>query len=170
MSGDLLLSALRARDPRYRRPCSVYRYFDKRDRLLYVGITTAGLSRADDHSRHSRWWTKATHATLVHYPTVIEALAAEDAAIRDEHPIYNRTGPDCDQTSSIKSPKSRPNGSGSVYYVATPRRWHWCASVTVGWSALGTPRRRSRYAATREEAERLLDQMLDELDPAEVSA
>ncbi len=56
----------------------------------------------------------------------------------------------------------RGNGEGSVHPVVG-RRLPWRATVTTGWHLDGRPVRRSRYAATQDEAEALLTEMLGDL-------
>lgn len=53
----------------------------------------------------------------------------------------------------------RANGDGSVFHLPD-RRLQWVAVVTVGWTTGGRPVRRSRYAATEDEARALLVQMV----------
>ncbi len=56
----------------------------------------------------------------------------------------------------------RGNGEGSVHPVPG-RRLPWRATVTTGWHLDGRPVRRSRYAATQDEAEALLTEMRADL-------
>lgn len=55
--------------------------------------------------------------------------------------------------------KRRGNGAGSIFYKKANHQTPWGAMVTIGW-ANDKPVRRSRMAATREEAEALLERML----------
>lgn len=59
-------------------------------------------------------------------------------------------------------PGRRGNGQGTVYRRndGAIRRHPWVAVVILGWTPSGKPVRRSRGAATREEAERLLEVLL----------
>lgn len=75
---------------RQRRP-TLYRYFDKDGRLLYVGVTTGHLERMLQHSLASLWWTDAVSCTLVHFTDEAEMREAERVAIETERPIHNRT-------------------------------------------------------------------------------
>lgn len=112
------------------RPTTVYRYFDRRRRLLYVGITDAPLARIHAHGSRAEWWSLVATATFVHYATRAEAVEAERAAIRDELPIYNRAH------------AVRPHGPPPR--VAAARWSTLCASFTrlvrtledAGWPAL----------------------------------
>lgn len=74
------------------RPTTLYRYFDRRGALLYIGITTAGHARALGHWRTAKWWRRVATATFRHYRNESEARAAEAAAIYDELPLYNVAG------------------------------------------------------------------------------
>lgn len=69
--------------------CSLYRFFDADDRLLYVGITTSGSARLAQHSRDKEWFSTVSRATFEHFATREDALAAEKAAIKAERPAYN---------------------------------------------------------------------------------
>lgn len=70
-------------------PTTLYRFFDVGDQLLYVGITSNPVTRWDNHSRTKRNWQQAVRATLEHFGTREEALAAEAVAIRTERPLWN---------------------------------------------------------------------------------
>jgi hypothetical protein len=72
------------------RPTTVYRYFDKDDRLLYVGITSHGELRAAQHARIAEWWCQISHARYVHHPSRADAIAEEARAIATEGPLFNR--------------------------------------------------------------------------------
>lgn len=71
------------------RPTALYRYFDDRERLLYVGITDHIHYREADHVKSSSWMGFAARSTIVRYPTREEALEAESAMIRAERPLFN---------------------------------------------------------------------------------
>lgn len=68
---------------------ALYRWFDDRDRLLYVGISDAMLARVQSHILASSWMDFAARATIVRYATRREAAEAETAAIKDEQPLFN---------------------------------------------------------------------------------
>jgi hypothetical protein len=69
--------------------CALYRHFDARGRLLYVGISLNALSRLAEHSVNAKWYPNIVSVTLDHYPTVMEARAAERFAIVHEMPLHN---------------------------------------------------------------------------------
>lgn len=82
------------RKPRARKPQphALYRFFDERDRLLYVGESWSAPSRAKQHRAGQRWWKQVRRMTVEMHPCRDDALAAEAEAIRTEHPRYNRAG------------------------------------------------------------------------------
>ena len=72
---------------------TLYRVYDKADRLLYVGIADNPWSRLGSHNGSA--WTK--HAHKIHletHETRSAAAEAELAAIRDEDPVWNMQGRD----------------------------------------------------------------------------
>lgn len=69
------------------RPHAVYRHFDKRDVLLYVGCTYAPERRWKSH--YGRWKTYVVRTAVEWFGDRRTALAVESAAIREEHPLFN---------------------------------------------------------------------------------
>ena len=69
--------------------CSLYRFYDEDDRLLYIGITSAACARLAQHAALKEWFPKVTRSTFEHYPTRDAAMAAEKAAIVAEEPLHN---------------------------------------------------------------------------------
>jgi predicted GIY-YIG superfamily endonuclease len=68
---------------------ALYRFYDRTDVLLYVGITMDLGSRMKQHKRDKPWWAGVANITVEHFPTRDEALAAEKRAIKEEGPLYN---------------------------------------------------------------------------------
>lgn len=68
----------------------VYRFYDARDRLLYVGITRNPQNRFNAH-QNSPWWDTAERCTIEPQSTRARAFWAEAMAIHEESPIYNAT-------------------------------------------------------------------------------
>lgn len=73
-------------------PTTLYRLFDEFGRLLYVGITSSGPARFDQHARSKPWWPTVSSIQLDHHENRRAALAAERAAIASEAPLYNLVG------------------------------------------------------------------------------
>ena len=69
--------------------CTLYRYYNATDKLIYVGISNNPPVRAGQHRKLSWWWLEATRCTLEHFATRAEAMQAEIAAIQAEAPAYN---------------------------------------------------------------------------------
>lgn len=59
------------------------------DELLYVGVTSTGHRRLDQHRRIRPWWTTVTRAEFEHYSDQEAALAREQQLIRDLLPPHN---------------------------------------------------------------------------------
>jgi hypothetical protein len=70
-------------------PTDLYRYYDARGTLLYVGISKSAVARAMQHERLSPWWGRWAVMLREAFPTRDLALEAERHAIRTEHPRHN---------------------------------------------------------------------------------
>ena len=71
----------------------LYRHFDANGVLLYVGCSKSALMRfLRDHHRDSFWVYSVARIEITPFNTLEEAQAAEQAAIRDEQPKFNRQG------------------------------------------------------------------------------
>lgn len=71
------------------RPSCVYRFFDPGHRLLYVGKTVRGVHRFWEHAECALWWPEVAYSTVEHFASDEQAIAAEEYAIRTEHPVHN---------------------------------------------------------------------------------
>lgn len=71
------------------RETALYRWWDAEDVLLYIGIADRIGSRTKDHAKGSTWMEFAVRSTVERFPRRSVALAAEEAAIKAEHPIFN---------------------------------------------------------------------------------
>jgi len=69
----------------------LYRYFDKDNNLLYVGISFSAAVRASEHRRTSAWYSSAVKMTMENFDTRKECELAEQNAIRKEKPLHNIT-------------------------------------------------------------------------------
>lgn len=81
-----------ARPPRHalnNAPTSVYRYYDRHDVLVYVGITGRGTARNFEHDRAAAWWKYVARQEVDHFPTRHEAEAREKELIRQFRPPFN---------------------------------------------------------------------------------
>lgn len=71
---------------------ALYRYFDARDRLLYVGISSNPDVRWGQHKGDKPWAPLVVMRIIEWLDSREAALAAESIAIRVERPIHNHTG------------------------------------------------------------------------------
>lgn len=74
-----------------RKRTALYRFFDERGTLLYVGISASAFKRMASHNRRARWFGKARSVTIEWFRNREEALWAEAKAIFYEYPRYNLT-------------------------------------------------------------------------------
>ena len=70
-------------------PTSVYRYYDKRGLLLYVGITRRGTARNSEHNASKSWWQHVVRQEVSHYSTRRAAHNMEKELIRQYRPPFN---------------------------------------------------------------------------------
>lgn len=70
---------------------ALYRLFDASGRLLYVGITFDVTARMRSHSKIQDWWPLVATRTEEWFPTRDDAEIAEERAINDEMPVFNKT-------------------------------------------------------------------------------
>jgi hypothetical protein len=87
-TGKLSLSAL----PGIRQQMEqiLYRFYDAKDNLLYVGISNHFYARASEHTKNSGWMKNAVRATFEHYADRQSVLSAERSAIINEAPLFNK--------------------------------------------------------------------------------
>jgi predicted GIY-YIG superfamily endonuclease len=70
-------------------PTSVYRYYDSRDILLYVGITSRGIKRNREHNTTKEWWQFVARQEVEHYGSQEHASSREQGLIRKFRPPFN---------------------------------------------------------------------------------
>jgi hypothetical protein len=70
----------------------LYRFFNDRKQLLYVGISARGPKRWSEHAKNRPWWHEVKSSTIEHFETRQDALLAEGVAIRTEMPLHNKRG------------------------------------------------------------------------------
>jgi len=68
----------------------LYRFFNKDNQLLYVGISNNFLGRVGGHRSDKEWFSEITHSTFEYFETREQVDAAETKAIRNEKPLYNK--------------------------------------------------------------------------------
>jgi hypothetical protein len=71
--------------------CYLYRHYHPSGDLIYVGISLEPLKRQHRHLKEAGWRNMISRILIEPFATREEALAAEQAAIRDEFPKYNTT-------------------------------------------------------------------------------
>lgn len=70
-------------------PTALYRHFDAKGRLLYIGIAASVTARTIQHSQHSKWASEIDYIKIEHFPNRKDAMVAEAEAIRREKPMHN---------------------------------------------------------------------------------
>jgi GIY-YIG catalytic domain len=70
-------------------PAALYRFFDIRGTLLWVGATQNFGRRWANHASTQEWWHRVTLFTVMIYPSWDEARRYEDIALATERPFYN---------------------------------------------------------------------------------
>lgn len=125
----------------------LYRFYDSKDELLYVGMSTHMMLRLRNHRHTSRWWSEAALMRIERFPDRDALADAEAMAISLEKPRYN----------VIYSPSAtrgnqgrRPSGTGGVCQRADGM---WVGSVEATPSPEGKRRRRVVYGKDRETVE-----------------
>jgi hypothetical protein len=68
---------------------SLYRHFDAKGQLLYVGVSLSHVARLGQHRSKSGWYWDIAWVDVQHFETRERALYAEAIAIRDEKPLHN---------------------------------------------------------------------------------
>ena len=71
---------------------ALYRFYDAREELLYVGITDEPWRRWREHVRTKPWYPRVKHQAITWYEDKAAAEAAEREAIRSECPRFNIAG------------------------------------------------------------------------------
>jgi len=70
----------------------LYRFFDAKGGLLYVGISLSALTRWQNHRGDKTWWADVAETKVEHFPDRGSALIAESRAIAAENPRFNVLG------------------------------------------------------------------------------
>jgi predicted GIY-YIG superfamily endonuclease len=72
-----------------RQRTALYRHFDAKDRLLYIGISLSAIQRLAQHSQGAAWFEEITRVEVQWFGSRKEASDAEVEAIRTERPLHN---------------------------------------------------------------------------------
>ena len=67
----------------------LYRYYNKENELLYVGVTADNTKRESQHRRDSFWFGEIATAKYEYFDSRQEVLQAEAEAIENEKPKHN---------------------------------------------------------------------------------
>ena len=70
-------------------PCALYRHYDAKSRLLYVGISTNPFQRLKQHMQGADWSHRVATIKIAWFPSRYEASVAEAVAIKAERPRHN---------------------------------------------------------------------------------
>ncbi len=101
---------------------SLYRFYDAREELLYVGISNEPWRRRKQHSVTQPWYPLVRFQTIEWLDGEAAASRAERSAIRRERPLYNIAG-------AIEPPPVPRRRLG-----LRPRRWITRAIFTALWA------------------------------------
>lgn len=71
---------------------ALYRVFDRKGRLLYVGISGRPFLRFQEHQEKKPWWADGVRIEVEGFGNRLAALSAEATAIREERPAFNVAG------------------------------------------------------------------------------
>ena len=67
----------------------LYRHFDKKGVLLYVGVSVNALIRLNQHKHTSSWFADIASVTIENHLSREAVLIAEKKAVVEEKPLYN---------------------------------------------------------------------------------
>jgi GIY-YIG catalytic domain len=79
---------------------ALYRFYDARETLLYVGISVDPWRRWREHVLDKPWYPQVRHQSVTWYDSEREARKAETRAIRSERPRFNVAG-------AVRPPEAR---------------------------------------------------------------
>ncbi len=69
---------------------TLYRHFDAKGKLLYVGVSLNALQRLEHHRSTSHWFRDIRKITIEYHEGRYASLVAEHNAIKNENPLYNK--------------------------------------------------------------------------------
>lgn len=70
----------------------VYKHFDDRDVLLYVGVTNSPGTRGGGHAENTDWFEHIARTTYTRFERRTPAEIEEARLIREERPVHNLNG------------------------------------------------------------------------------
>ena len=98
-------------------PHFLYRFYDRTDTLLYIGITNDPKTRFKWHRKNQPWWPDVDErkTRVAFYPTREAVLDAERKAIVAENPLYNdQHNLTVDTPTSIAIEEAKANFADSI--------------------------------------------------------
>lgn len=69
---------------------NLYRHYDDKGRLLYVGVSYGAIARLQQHRAQSHWYSDIRNIAIEVFKTREKAFIAERKAIKNEKPIHNK--------------------------------------------------------------------------------
>lgn len=115
------------------RAAAVYRFFDAKGALLYIGKAVDPSDRFLEHQKDKFWWSEVVTREVVWFETEYLAEAEETRAIQAESPRYNIK----DATTSGLRDEDRRAGRGRRFVVANGRFAKFLAALDVIRKAIG---------------------------------
>lgn len=114
-------------------PTTLYRLYDERGELLYVGISVRPFDRFKQHRGDKGWWHDVASTRLEHFPTRDEAARAELHAIQSEGPKHNVVG----RVVGMSSPASSTDDMLPPQWFTTDvwGQRRSCGAMTLVWEA-----------------------------------
>ena len=67
----------------------LYRHFNSKDELMYIGISISAAHRLSQHKTTSAWIDDITKITIENFETREQVIEAETSSIKKEKPLYN---------------------------------------------------------------------------------
>ena len=109
---------------------TLYKYYDKDKRLLYVGVTTNLVQRHTSHQSTAKWRKLIDDMQITDFDTLDAALLAEEDAIKHEKPLYNkRRGSRSDNVKATIS--LTPDAWEAIHELLQKRRISGLGSTTM---------------------------------------
>lgn len=110
---------------------TLYRFYDAKNVLLYVGLTSDLGTRWKSHANGKSWWSDVAHMTVQRFSSRDELRQAEIEAIQSEKPLYNiqHAGPQ-KRARAVMAPKAEltdPDPTSARYTAACRRCGSWWA-------------------------------------------